>query len=664
MTRRTPICLLIVCLAFTAACADRSGPKPLAGDDEHGFSAPTTTTSDLNAAVAAALPIDDPGDFEAVQRGFIARDDGTPVVAADDRVIWDRGSYDFVTGAAPPSVNPSLWRQARLNNVDGLFEVADGIYQVRGYDLSNMSIVEGATGRIIVDPLTTVETARRALALVERELGPRPIVAVIFTHSHVDHFGGVKGVVSDEQVRDGTVRIVAPQGFLIEAVSENVLAGLVMGRRAGFMYGGALPRSPRGHVDSGLGKAPALGTVTLLPPTDVVDRSGQEMTIDGVDFVFQYAPETEAPAELAFFLPQRKAYCGAEIVSRNQHNLYTLRGAKVRDALRWSSAIDEALRLFGDDLEIVFNSHHWPVWGRAEAVDYLKKQRDVYRYIHDQTLRLAGNGLTPREIAEELELPEELRATFAVRGYYGTVSHNAKAVYQHYFGWFDGNPANLEPLPPVDAAERYVAAMGGAAAVRERAQAAFDEGEYRWAATLLDHVVFADPDDAEAKGLLARVYDQLGYQAESGPWRDVYLSSALELRRGVIRSIPDLAKMTELIENVPFDLLFAALATRVDGPSAAGKHIVVNVDFTDLGETYVLELENSVLHHERGPSRSDADATLHVTRDFWFNLITRQAGLKDLVFSDEISVEGSRLQLLSLLATIEQPDDDFAIVTP
>jgi alkyl sulfatase BDS1-like metallo-beta-lactamase superfamily hydrolase len=655
---------IAIALFGVTACEDRSAPESGADVDAAGFSAATSTTAERNAAVAAALPLDDPGDFEAARRGFVAGDDVGTLVGAGERVVWDRRAYDFIDGEAPPSVNPSLWRQAQLNNIDGLFRVTDRVYQVRGFDISNMSVIEGETGRILVDPLTTVETARRALALVERELGKRPIVAVVVTHSHMDHFGGIEGVVSAAQVASGAVRVVAPEGFLHEAVSENVVAGIVMSRRAGFMYGVGLPRSPRGHVDSGLGKNPAMGTFTLLPPTDIVDRTGQAMTIDGVDFVFQYTPESEAPAEMTFFLPQEKAFCGAEIVSHNLHNLYTLRGAKVRDALRWSGYIDEAIRMFGAEFEVIFNSHHWPVWGRQEGVDFLAKQRDVYKYIHDQTLRLAGNGLTPREIAETIELPESLRTTFAVRDYYGTIAHNAKAVYQHYYGWYDGNPANLDPLPPEDAARRYVDAMGGLDAVVVKAQAAFDEGDYRWAATLLDHAVFAAPDSVSAKDLLARTYDQLGYQAEAGPWRDFYLTAALELRRGVVRSVPNPSSMGSILANVPVDLFFTAMATRLDGPAAEGKEITVNVVFTDLDVSYVLELRNSVLRHRLGSPDPEADATLRVTRGFWVRLLTRQAGLRDLVFSDEIEVEGSRLQVLSLLSLLEQPDEGFAIVTP
>ena len=579
------------------------------------------------------------------------------------KTVWDRPAYDFITGEAPASVNPSLWRQAQLNNLNGLFKVTDRIYQVRGYDLSNMSVIEGAAGRILVDPLTSVETAQKALALINRRLGERPVVAVVFTHSHIDHFGGVKGVIGAEEIQSGKVRLIAPKDFQVEAVSENVLAGVVMGRRATYMYGSALSRTARGHVDSGLGKGPALGSVSLLPPTDIIDHTGQELEIDGVKFIFLYAPHSEAPTELTFYLPQFQAFCGAEIVSQTMHNLYTLRGAKVRDALLWSGYIDQALELFGDKTDVVFNSHHWPVWGRERIQAYLRKQRDVYRYLHDQTLRLAAQGLTPDEIAETLELPESLRSSFPNRGYYGTTKHNVKAIYQYYFGWFDGNPAHLDPLPPVEEGKRYVEAMGGADAVLEKGQAAYDRGDYRWTATLLDHLVFADPGNAQAKALLARAYDQLGYQAESGPWRDVYLTGARELRHG-IQKHNLLAEAGDILQYVSLDLYFTAMATRVNGPKADGNTLTVNFVFTDVGKTIVAHLENAVLHHKEAAADPHADATVRLTRTFWLKLVSKQASLKDLIFSPDLTVEGSRLKLLSFFRLLDDPDDNFAIVTP
>ncbi len=666
MTARSRILLLV--LAGLLACrGETPAPPPGAPEaDALGHTAPTAATAAANRQVAEQLPLADAQDFEDARRGLLARDPNVVVPSEADPgapPIWDTAAYAFQDGAAPASVNPSLWRQAQLNNHHGLYQVTEGVYQVRGYDLSNMSLIEGESGWIVVDPLTAKETARAAFELVSRELGERPVVAVIFTHSHIDHFGGIQGVLAAQQADGSGLRVIAPAGFLEEATSENVLAGVAMSRRAAFMYGRHLARSERGHVDSGLGKSPAIGTIGLLAPTDVIDRTPTELVIDGVRFVFQYAPESEAPAELTFYLPDRRAFCGAEIVSHTMHNLYTLRGAKVRDALRWSGYIDEAIERFGD-AEVMFASHHWPMWGNARIVDYLEKQRDTYKYLHDQTLRLANSGYTPREIAEALELPDSLRPSFANRGYYGTVRHNAKAVYQWYFGWYDGNPANLDPLPPAEAATRYVDFMGGRDEVLRKARESFEAGEYRWAATVLDHLVFAEPEHAEARELLARAYDQLGYQAESGPWRDVYLSAAYELRHGRPEGDFSLAGALELLRRTPMQRFLESLATRLDGRAAEGRRMTLNFVFTDIDESYVLTLDNSVLHPRRADPDPGADVTIRITKDLLLRLFVGQAGVRELVFSDELDVDGSRLDLLAFLSLLELPDSNFAVVTP
>jgi len=531
---------------------------------------------------------------------------------------------------------------------------------VRGYDLSNMTLIEGRTGWIVVDPLTVAETAAAALALARKHLGDKPVSALIFTHSHVDHFGGVDGVLPPGAA---PVPIVAPAGFLDEATSENVLAGVAMGRRALYMYGAALPRSATGHVDAGLGKGVPFGSIGIREPTVLVDRTPQPMEIDGVRFVFQNAPHSEAPASLTLYLPDHKAWGSADLVPHTLHNLYTLRGAKVRDALEWSGHLDRALELFGD-VEVMFGGHQWPIWGNARVLEHVRAHRDAYRYIHDQTLRLANQGYTPREIAEQLELPSALRTRFGTRDYYGTVRHNAKAVYQAYFGWYDANPANLDPLPPADAGAKYVAAMGGADKVLALAQAAHDDGDDRWAATLLGHLVFADPSNDEARELLARVYEQLGYRAESAPWRDVYLTGALELRGGEQGSVSDPRRAIGLLRSTPVERFLDSMTVRLDGPAADGKRFKFNFVFTDLGETHVLELDNAVLHHRRAEPAVDADATVRLTRELLIRLGIGDAGLKDLVMSDELAVDGSRLKLLSFLSLLEKPDGRFAIVTP
>ncbi|MEX2207717.1 MAG: alkyl sulfatase dimerization domain-containing protein [Myxococcota bacterium] len=670
MQALVPRVVALALLASFAACKESAPPPPSGGSeagseaaDANGFSAPTSYTRAAQAAVARALKLDDPQDFEDAKRGLVASDPNLVVAGPDGKPIWDAKTFAFVQGAAPASVNPSLWRQAQLNGIHGLFQVAEGIYQVRGYDLANLSLIRGATGWIVVDPLTSKETAAAALALARSKLGDPPITAVIFTHSHVDHFSGIEAVLPADAEARKSVRIIAPAGFMSEATSENVLGGTTMGRRAMYMYGMSLPRSERGFVDTGLGKLPARGTIDIATPTELVDHTPQPLTIDGVDFVFQYAPHSEAPAELTFYLPAHKAWCAAEIATHNLHNLYTLRGAKVRDALLWAGYLDEALAIF-PETEVVFASHHWPVWGADRVSAFVRGQRDTYRFIHDQTLRLASDGATPREIAEQVALPESVASSFANRDYYGTVKHNAKAVYQMYFGWYDGNPANLDPLPPVELGAKYVEAIGGAAAVKQKANEAFARGEYRWVATLLDHLVFAAPSDAEAKELLARAYDQLGYVAESGPWRSVYLTGAWELRHGAPTQAAGVANAMGLLRAVPLEYFFTAMATRVNGTDAAGKPMTLNFTFTDVGETHVLALENGVLQHRKADADPKADVTVKLTRDFFLRLTTGQAGLRDLIFSDDLNVEGSRMQLLSFFSLLERPDGLFPIVTP
>ena len=486
---------------------------------------------------------------------------------------------------------------------------------------------------------------------------------MIFTHSHVDHFGGVLGVLSAEEANERRVPIIAPAGFLEEATSENIIAGVTMGRRSMFMYGSRLPRNERGHVGSGLGKEPSYGRFGILPPTITISETPTDRTIDGVRFVFQYAPESEAPAELTFYLPDLETFCGAEVVSHNMHNLYTLRGTKVRDALRWSGYIDEALRMFGG-AKVYFGSHHWPIWGNERVRDFLEKQRDMYKFIHDQSLRLALLGYTPREIAERIELPGELRSSFPNRGYYGTLKHNAKAVYQLYFGWFDGNPANLDPLPPVEAGKRYVELAGGTDAVIDNARSAFDRGEYRWAAEILNHLVFAEPSNQEAKSLLADTYDQLGYQSESGPWRDVYLTGAFELRHGGPDAGVDLAGAFDMLKHAPIERFLDSMAARLDPDKAAGKSMQVNLVFADTDEAHVLELSNSVLRHYKRDPSPDANVTLSVTKGLFLRMLTGTAGLKETLLGDELSVEGSRLDLVSFFRLFDPTPGTFNIVEP
>lgn len=649
---------LVIFTTVLVACQDES-PVVKSSSGSQGNTPATAITVKANLAVAESLELDNQRDFEDATRGLIASDDSLKVTMPDGTVVWDMPAYDFIKGAAPATVNPSLWRQAKLNNIHGLFEVTDGIYQLRGFDLSNMTIIEGDSGWILVDPLTVKETASAALAFARKHLGNKPITAVIFTHSHIDHFGGVLSVLEV----DGSTEIIAPVGFMDEATSENVLVGSTMSRRAMLMYGTQLERSAKGHVDTGLGKTPAIGSPGLATPTRIIESTGEKLTIDGIEFVFQNAAGSEAPAELTFYLPQKKAFCGAEVVSRNMHNLYTLRGAKVRDAYKWAHYIDEAAKMF-PETEVYFASHHWPMWGNTDITEFLNKQRDTYRYLHDQTLRLASQGHTPREIAELMEMPKSLRTSFSNRGYYGTVKHNAKAVYQRYFGWYDGNPANLDPLPPVDAALRYVDAMGGSTAMLDRAQQAFTKGEYRWVAELVNHLVFAEPGNVDAKEILAKAYDQLGYQAESGPWRDNYLTAALELRQGAPTEGMGITNAGDLLGKTPPKEFMQLITVMLNGPKADGKDYIINFDFTDLNEQHTLALENAVLHHSMGAISPQANATVSITHELFVKMLTGNAGIRETLFSDDVSVDGSTVDLMRFFALLDTPDDVFNIVTP
>jgi alkyl sulfatase BDS1-like metallo-beta-lactamase superfamily hydrolase len=489
------------------------------------------------------------------------------------------------------------------------------------------------------------------------------VVAVIFTHSHIDHFGGIFGVISEEQYAQGKVRVIAPEGFMEEATSENIIAGIAMNRRALLMYGKNLARSERGHVGSGLGKSPAFGSIGIIEPTEIINATPQVKVIDGLEFVFQNAPSSEAPAELTFSLPQLGAYCGAEIATKTMHNLYTLRGTKIRDALKWSGYINEMIEL-SRGAGVYFASHHWPVWGEDNIRAYLEQQRDTYKYMHDQTVRMFNAGMTSREIAEEIALPQSLQKGFSTRGYYGTLRHNSKAVYQGYLGWYDANPANLNSLPPEEVGKHYVELAGGADALLQKAGAAYDKGEYRWAAELLNHLVFADADNGRAKGLLANTYDQLGYQAESAPWRDVYLTAAFELRHGAPDQGLDMALLVDMLKRTPVDLFFQSMSVRLNGPKADGVERSVAINFSDLDKSYLLEVKNSVMHYTRISVPVTADATLTLSHGLFVRMLTGDVGLRETLTSDDLDVDGSVVDLVRFFSLFDAPDGLFNIVTP
>jgi len=650
-------------LGLTLQGCEQSSFSSSESVSDYGFTQATQFTIEHQKEVTSSLPFSNVEDFEQAQKGLIERIDDLVIQNESGVAIWDMTKYDFIQGEAPPSVNPSLWRQAKLNNLHGLYKIAEGIYQVRGFDLANMTVIQGEKGWIVVDPLTTVETAKKAMESVNQALGERPVTAILFTHSHIDHFGGALGIASSGQVKAQGIKVVAPEGFMEEATSENIVAGMAMGRRSMYMYGKRLPKSEHGHVGVGLGKAPAFGSFSILEPNLVINQHNQIQIIDGVDFEFQIVSGSEAPAEFTFYLPQFKAWCGAEMVSRTMHNLYTLRGAKVRDALKWSDYIEDAIDIAGQG-DVYFGSHHWPIWGRDKIVSYLESQRDTYKYIHDQSVRMLNNGLTPNEIAEELELPPTLAKNFSNRGYYGTVKHNAKAIYQGYLGWYDGNPANLDPLPATESSVKYITLMGGAENVIEQAQKSFDSGEYRWVAEILNHLVFAEPENKNARNLLAKTYDQLGYQAESGPWRGVYLSGAYELRHGAPEKGVDVAMMKRVFRETPVENFFISMATRLVGPEAYDEDYKINITFTDLDETYFLWIENAVLHFKKQAPSVEADATLNVTHELFLKMAIGEAGIKDTLFSDSLQIEGSKLDLVNFFRLFDKPKGIFNIIEP
>jgi alkyl sulfatase BDS1-like metallo-beta-lactamase superfamily hydrolase len=612
-----------------------------------------TLGDDPGVSEPADLPFDDTRDFDDARRGFIAALDPGIVHDEAGEVVWDNDVYAFLDADCPATAHPSLWRQGRLNSIQGLFEVTAGIYQVRGVDLSNMTIVEGETGVVVIDPLISVETAAAALGLYREHRGDRPVRAVIYTHSHVDHFGGVKGVTTQAEVDAGDVVVLAPEGFLAHAVAENVYAGTAMGRRASYMYGSLLDREPAGQIGVGLGQGTSSGAVSLIAPTLDVTRTGQVEVLDGVRIEFQLTPGTEAPAEMNFLFPDHRALCVAENATHNLHNLVTLRGALVRDPHEWARYLTEAVALFGDRADVTFASHHWPTWGTEAGKDYLSLQRDLYAYLHDQTLRRLNQGATGAEIAEELELPAALQA-WHLRGYYGSVSHNVKAIYQRYLGWFDGNPAHLWPHPPEAVAVRYVEALGGADEVVAKARAALDDP--RWAAELLNHVVFAEPGHTEARALLAEVYDGLGWGAENATWRNFFLTGALELRDGVqARATP---LVIDMLAALTVEQVFDAMAIRLDGPRAAADGLDLAIDWhlTDEGSHRLLTVRNGVLVHQPVPGPTGAPTAYSVTRA---ELLPLLAG-----FGEADPVTGDGAALAELQAHLDRFDPHFPIVEP
>lgn len=623
---------------------------------------PSAATQARQKAIQAALPFEDAQDFDFARRGFVATRKDPVIRRADGGIAWDLSSSDFLKGEAPASVNPSLWRQGQLLSIHGLFQVSERIWQVRGFDLANITFVAGDSGWIIIDPLTSVESARAALELANEHLGARPVVAVIYTHSHVDHFGGARGVVDTALLEAGKVRIIAPHGFLEEAVSENVIAGAAMGRRANFQFGHRLAPGPEGRISSGIGQAVSQGTISLIAPTEIIDKTGQMLTIDGVRMEFQYTPGTEAPAEMNIYFPDWRVLCMAENANPTMHNVLTPRGALVRDAKVWADYLGQSLTLYGERTDVMFTSHGWPRFGGQVVRDYLASHRDAYKYLHDQTVRLLNQGYVGAEIAARIELPPVLARQWYNRGYYGSMAFNSRAVYQRYMGWYDANPVNLAPIPPADAARRYVKAMGGRDKVLALAAEAHAAGDYPWAATLLNHVVLADPSDRAAREALATAYDQLGWQDESAIGRNMYLTGAQELRQGPPKGTGPATASLDMVRSLPTPMIFDLMAVRLDPAKVGDAEVSVIFAFPERNERYRVQVRNRVLTAQPVGEDATADATFTLPRDLFLQSLFTGKPLAGEVMAGRAKVSGDIGALQRLTGWFDAPKGDFPIV--
>ncbi|MEK2690791.1 alkyl/aryl-sulfatase [Bdellovibrio sp. GT3] len=631
----------------------------------HGAELPdgkaTEHTKRENQKYLKMLDFNDKEEFELAQKGFIATLDNPLIKGKDGKTVFSLAAFDFVKGdAAPDTTNPSLWRQSQLTRIHGLFKVTDKIYQIRGFDLSNMTLIEGKTGWILIDPLLSAETAAAGLKLANDKLGQRPVKAVIYTHSHVDHFAGAGGVITEADAKSKKVQVIAPEGFMEEAVSENLYAGNAMGRRADYMYGRTLQNSPIGNLGTGLGPGTAIGSTTLIPPNKTITKTGEKLTVDGVEIVFQMAPGTEAPSEMLFYFPQMKALCLSEDATSTMHNLYTLRGAKVRSPAVWTNALSETLSMFGSKADVSFASHHWPRWGNAKVVEHISKQRDMYKFINDQTLRLANQGYDAEEIAEKIKLPDTLAKEFYNRGYYGSLSHNVKATFQLYLGFYNGNPATLHKHPRTEAAKRYVAAIGGASKVMKVGREAFDKGDYRWTAELVNHLVYAEPNNKEARQLQAAALEQLGFQAESGPWRDVYLSGAAELRGRV----PGEATPFVDTRTLPLAMLIDYTGMRLNPEKTAGKSMKIGLALNNSKEKQTLELNNSVLHVRKAIPNEKLDATYTMSSSDFGAVLGGMESSADLQKSGKLKSTGKTGALNELVSMLDTFDHSFNLIAP
>ena len=644
---------LLACSLMLSACSRNAPEGELRG-------AASATVLQAHSATTQGLALDDPQDLEDARRGLIARPSGQ-ILAADGSVLKDFDAYGFLEAKAPDTVHPSLWRHAQLNAQAGLFKVVEGVYQLRGFDLANMTLIEGKTGWIVVDPLSAQESSAFALAFARKHLGDKPVSALVFTHAHVDHFGGAFGVLSAKEAAERRVPIIASAGFLEEATSENIMVGTAMGRRSMYQFGKNLPRDARGNVDTGLGKDVVYGAIGVLRPTAVVDQANQPMTLDGVRFVFHNTPGAECPAEMTFHLPELRLYNGAELVSQTMHNLLPIRGAKVRDALAWANYLQQALDQM-EGVDTYIGQHNQPIWGNARIRAFMTVHRDIYKYTHDQTVRLMNQGYTASEIADRVQLPASLSQTLGARGYYGDLRHNVKAVYQFYLGFYDANPAHLDPLPPAESGKRHAALIGADKALAA-ARAAYADGDYRWAAELLNHLVMADASNQPAREQLAKTYEQMAYMSEAATWRNSYLTAALELRQGPPSKGIAKAQAIGMLQQVPTERFLEAMAASLNGPDAEGKALKINLVLSDANEHYVLWLENAVMHFKAAAPAADANATITLTRDILVKVIAGTASARDTLLSDDLRVTGSRLDLVRFFSLMDNAAGTFPVVT-
>ncbi len=641
--------------------------EPVAAAPEHFHpqgKAPSKFTIELRKGIKATLPFEDQRDFEEAKKGFIAEPPYKQIKADAGHVAWDMGSYEFLLqGKDFDSIHPSLQRQAVLNMAYGLYEVLpDRIYQVRGYDLANISFIKGDNGWIVFDPLTARETARAALEFINEKLGARPVVAVVYSHSHVDHFGGVRGVVEEADVTSGKVQVIAPEHFMHEAIAENVLAGNAMSRRTQMQYAVLLARSPFGHVDQSIGKNVANGNTGLIAPNRLITKDFEELTVDGVTMVFQNTPDTEAPAEMNTYFPQFKAFWAAENITGTIHNIYTLRGAPVRNALNWSKNINVALFKFGQEAEVMFASHSWPRWGNDRIQEVMRAQRDAYANLNNQTLHYANRGVTINEIHNVYQLPESLYKQWAAHSYHGSEQHNSRGVINRFLGYWDGNPATLVPLSPKDSAPLYVEMMGGPAKIMAKGKQLHDQGKYLEAAEILNKLVLAQPKNQPAKNLLADVFEQIGYQKESPSLRNSFLAGAYELRSGLPKGIPPKSTGPDVIRAMSTENFLDFLGISVDPKKAGGLRFTINLITPDKNEKFLVEMSNATLTNIKGVQAKQPDLTITVNRSDLDWVMMGQKTFDDLIAAGKASFDGDRKPFDQLRSMLVKFTPDFEIL--